>query len=555
MMVVDSSKELADVDVRPLINLTHVCSRWRNLLVDTPHMWTRTGCRDQDQLEAFALRARTLPLSLYIGTRFRRSCQVRRSDLKSILEPYAHRISRLDIPRLCDYDEATTQPPLWLSELSLPSLRCLKVSLEDTADDIPPLHPSNYTLFGSHTSLLKALAISWFSGSWIPSNHFVHLTHLYLAFCDGVRSIPASTVISILAQCPMLEIFHLLTDFADISPAIATSAEAPRALSLTRLRALTWTGCSGAIFRFLNLLDLPWDRVRLRVEGAVVNSSADSLSQNGLLEYVTALEVFYRFTTVNRSQAYYIAAYCASSSMWISTLQFSPDPAQWHDAFLPAILPRVSPRLSTLSIALPYTDLDALARRFECLPRLRVLKLCLPEPDARAGHPGNTSLAHHRNLCTVLAGNTPPILPELRELCLCLNVPLSPDSFVGTEAEDHAAALCETLSARARMGFPALARLTIIPYALPPPRRENRDGDTTGRVTVDAVREVLGRVRESLGLALGSLVDALEVVGPVGPATAPSAHPFGGAMLGQLWPIEDDEKYWELEEWLRPQDP
>ena len=35
MMVVDSSKELADVDVRPLINLTHVCSRWRKIALNS----------------------------------------------------------------------------------------------------------------------------------------------------------------------------------------------------------------------------------------------------------------------------------------------------------------------------------------------------------------------------------------------------------------------------------------------------------------------------------------------------------------------------------------
>ena len=54
----------ARVDIAPLITLTGVCRRWRDILLCSPSMWAHLNAHSSEEFRVFKERAQNFPLSL-----------------------------------------------------------------------------------------------------------------------------------------------------------------------------------------------------------------------------------------------------------------------------------------------------------------------------------------------------------------------------------------------------------------------------------------------------------------------------------------------------------
>ncbi|RDX39758.1 hypothetical protein OH76DRAFT_538969 [Lentinus brumalis] len=71
------------VETSQLLELTHVCRRWRIVAVGQARLWTHCDDRHLEQLETFARRSKMVPLSLFLTHNL--------TSMRGILHSYATR--------------------------------------------------------------------------------------------------------------------------------------------------------------------------------------------------------------------------------------------------------------------------------------------------------------------------------------------------------------------------------------------------------------------------------------------------------------------------------
>lgn len=217
---------LADRKVRstqlvPLLTLTHVCRRWRDLMLGLPAFWTRVDGRNRELFKAFVKRSSPKPLSLSLVAPCRQSRR---------LASIAPRLRRLDLLTTAVLDIPT------LLSIDAPNIQCLTI-VEQVARRVgfQPLNVYDPIIFNRRTSSLRALAMDFVN--WLPGNHFPHLTHLYFNFRSRAV-IPSNQLLSLFANMPQLAYLTLCglkyTEGATIHPAMAVRTAALPSLRCAR---------------------------------------------------------------------------------------------------------------------------------------------------------------------------------------------------------------------------------------------------------------------------------------------------------------------------------
>ncbi|KAI0353201.1 hypothetical protein OH77DRAFT_1427607 [Trametes cingulata] len=215
-------------DIRPLITISHVCSSWRNLVLNQRTLWSYVDGRNERLCEAFLQRSQGIQISLRITTKLA-------ERLQNILTAHGRRIWRLDL-EVHSAASAASALPERLRE-SCPHLICLTVLNDFLPTDTHVNRPSG-TREGltQPPPLLKALALASVLVS-VPTIRFPHLTHLYLdklSVSDVTKQGTGSHLTRFLSNCPLLEHLHLRG-----LPRAHTTALASQPARLNRMRSLT----------------------------------------------------------------------------------------------------------------------------------------------------------------------------------------------------------------------------------------------------------------------------------------------------------------------------
>ncbi|KAI0716193.1 hypothetical protein C8T65DRAFT_126004 [Cerioporus squamosus] len=223
-----------------LISLTHVCGRWRTLLLHAPQFWAQLGYSYPGQFTAFLKRSGSVPLSLVVKDST--------PGLRDVLSEHGWRLKRFDLTITSDFLSLVSFP------LSLQSLECLTLSVDRDCDTIPGLGPRSL-LFMQLSLGLKALALCPVPG-WLPADHFPALTHLYVCDSEDVSlRIPnALSLISLLASAPALQFVHISNFVLDADDPVPPATPT---IVLSQLRSLVLIQCGVEVIDLLAHLSLP----------------------------------------------------------------------------------------------------------------------------------------------------------------------------------------------------------------------------------------------------------------------------------------------------------
>ncbi|KAH9911668.1 uncharacterized protein BXZ73DRAFT_82660 [Epithele typhae] len=519
------------VPIGTLLSLTHVCQRWRQVAIDFPLLWTHIDLHDSRQFAAFEQRSRGLPLSLRInrddifritrdgkceddkwaieinsGEIFTTACDDERVDdeyaMGKLIASVADRLGTLDIiPMLED-----GQSPRWLREkMCLPRLE--------------------------ETSNLKALAMNG-SGDWVPSNHFVHLTHLLISW---EYEDDDTTLYQLLSRTPNLEILELEN--------IGTCRGTPeRPASLQRLRSITFLASNGHavdLFKFCSTTN-PFP-LRMTATHILISDALDTLNCLPSVHQATDLDI--RIGTELRNVHFVLQSVVAG--FWLQGRTVEPGAA--HDWFLPHVLHlhAHAPLSAVTSVTLdvPFIEASGLVDVLRHVPRLETLKLRLSTPvraraadnevrrGLRAAGGPATQVAH---LCAALCERAaepspdpaPALCPALRALALCSNM-CRETAKLPDDVGRYAGALEDVARARRAMGCP-LRELVVQPMSasvLPGDRQA---------------------AQKRFGEQLPQLVELFEFLGP-------GDDIFGDFAVREFWSVDGEDRYWTRDDDWRPQ--
>ena len=539
--------------VVPLLRLTHVCRRWRQLAIRFPRFWTRIDSARKEQMDTFLRRTQFLPLSLFLDIR-------RPWDLGAeyLLVQNGHRVRRLSISS----PEHRVDYSAWLG-FEPRRLECIVLHTGDSGRGLTQPHELvERLLFGSLQCNLSALALNPVT-RWVPANEFPRLTHLYLAFRGLDEPADVSMVIRLLRRTPSLEHLHLV-DLGWIE-SDSRMVEAVGVADLPRLRScILNTGelqIAVTILSFLSLSPNVWIRMSDMEYPLDASQRLPPLPALPVLETVTRVEL------ATEPFMLHLVAVGPTGGVWLKSNNASGDAALWA-SWLRALPGRAFARAAELTAwvngpAGVEDVLPRLLRRMPALARLGVRFGCTddePEADG-ADEPeangvdedvgGGYGVAQTRvagALFAALGG----ACPALEELALDYVAEFGGYDRLGDTlrryprepgATPHRAPdglvpplLVGALAARAAAGAP-LRRLVLQPWALDgyvtlghPPARDDVDRE--------------------LGRAAGRLVGAYEVPRSTAPAVPfVLRHSWRGAEGADTYwtvPTEDPHGYYRL---------
>ncbi|KAJ2994882.1 hypothetical protein NUW54_g7481 [Trametes sanguinea] len=218
----DSRHDRASTEsARTLIQLTHVCKRWRNVALTASTLWTRIDDAHPERMVAFSRRSGSAPISMRLS-------QTDPHRIVKIIKEHAHRLTRLDLTLT---STGRFIGPLFKCET--PLLQCLTISTPDSPNPGPESGASPL-LFQTYECGIQALAIRMAHRWWLPENHFSRLTHLYLStrFYNPCNS----KLLLLLSHTPSLQHLHL-AQFDELFN--AAEPLTPSVIPLPSLRSLT----------------------------------------------------------------------------------------------------------------------------------------------------------------------------------------------------------------------------------------------------------------------------------------------------------------------------
>ncbi|KAI0329158.1 hypothetical protein GY45DRAFT_1325413 [Cubamyces sp. BRFM 1775] len=228
--------------IHPLIGITHVCKRWRDVALSAPTLWTCIDDANVAQLEEFLTRSQDVPINVNIHLKSS-------SRTALMLSTHGSRMKRL---HLAIHPDPYFIPPLL--QFEAPLLECLTIS---SRSESPPLSEDfTMLLFRKRVLNLRALALVGLN-PWLPGNRFPHLTHLHLSKFAYQFRVEDNIVHlkRLLLNTPALQYLHI----GQFGYAISMT-EVGDTIPLRTLRALTFTD---SLFlptlQLFGILDLPRD--------------------------------------------------------------------------------------------------------------------------------------------------------------------------------------------------------------------------------------------------------------------------------------------------------
>ncbi|KAI0659186.1 hypothetical protein C8Q70DRAFT_126768 [Cubamyces menziesii] len=380
------------IEVRPLMTITHVCKRWRDVALGTPTLWTNIDDDRPAHIEASLTHSGNAPISVHLTTKdFSRTALV--------LSTHGHRIKRLD---LTVYPQACFVPPLL--QFEAPLLECLTVCSE--AKSPPPAEQFTTMLFRTRVvDKLRALALVGIN-SWLPGNQFPQLTHLHLSNISG-RIILDDTMRHfkhLLLNTPALQ--YLFVSGLSRGAAVTSVTDTVRLPALRRLTCTQSTFLSA--FRLFALLELP-DDAMVRLDMMECLSATDSIlpfqiPSRGLLSSLDNLEL------VSEGEDLHLIAEGPKSGLWIQA-----DSVEDYWGLWLAQLDTMLPMPSIERLLVSVTDPEIIPRLLRQFPRLDRLSVYLDEEAFETSDEFQLVL---RSLYSVLEEADPVVCPQLQEFDL-----------------------------------------------------------------------------------------------------------------------------------------
>ncbi|RDX51829.1 hypothetical protein OH76DRAFT_1481334 [Lentinus brumalis] len=416
------------VDTSGVHLLTHVCQRWRRIMLGYSRFWSRIDGARREQLAVFIRRSRLVPLTLALSTDI--------TGFDDLLSLTASRVQRLDLFVTRSFVHSI--PTRWLNPNSL---QCFTITYPD--DIIHPDRPSPpIVLFGEKSVSLKALAIHN-SPAWLPANHFPQLTHLHLEMLVHNAYPDICDISRLLTNTPKLKYLHIrgipsfehgpVTPLSVHLPNLRFAVLAFGALHTAMSFVSTWTIPANAFVCFDNMI--PFD---------------------GRMAIPPRLSVVERVTTLQLAtdgQLMHLIAEGSTSGLWLQglTLLSGVSWTNWLDE-LHTSLPL--PQITTLRIFVGKNT-DVLRKILRRMPRLVELYVRLERKyEVRGADPSMSVAASlYRDLLDAA------ICPNLRTL--------------GVDIQDdyHASAVCLWAADMAAMATErsakgvALQRLVVQAFA------------------------------------------------------------------------------------------
>ncbi|RPD56233.1 hypothetical protein L226DRAFT_212705 [Lentinus tigrinus ALCF2SS1-7] len=340
-----------------LIHLTHVCRKWRDLLLDAPSFWACTVYAHPEQFNTYLERSGSAPLSLALKNNV--------SNIQDVLVEHGWRLRRLD---LSIAEENLPLLPL-LSFLPSPCiLECLTVT--DAYRDMLPIgddHMTTPLLFGQSSLPLKALALVPVLG-WLPANSFPSLTHLYLQETQEREDMRIGNVrflIALLSRSPALQFLTLSCISLDAGDRVLPSTPP---IKLARLRSLNILGCRAELFEILSYMSLPSDTfVRLSHVPNIDDPATLQIPRLSLMEDIRALDIALAYEKLQ------LVADGPSRGLWLNT-QRPIMSTHWQSSWRPwmsDILPASMPLSRVVNLRVSFDhDIDIIPALLSHMPQL-----------------------------------------------------------------------------------------------------------------------------------------------------------------------------------------
>jgi len=189
--------------VQPVIDLTHVCRRWRQIALDHPSLWTTICAKDHNELWALPeilRRSGDLPLDVSVEWRRHTSHRLRASTTVSLDQHIRHiRSFQLNIREepLGDWKRALRSPAPLLQKFEL----VRSAGLPETAVG----GVTNYNLFGGHAPNLQKVHFENIPLDVLDSSVFRSVTELAVL----LYTVSPQDVRAILASCPLVQTLTL----------------------------------------------------------------------------------------------------------------------------------------------------------------------------------------------------------------------------------------------------------------------------------------------------------------------------------------------------------
>ncbi|KAH9918356.1 uncharacterized protein BXZ73DRAFT_105239 [Epithele typhae] len=534
------------METRSLISLTHVCRKWRQVVLQAPLLWTRMNCYTPSQLRAFWERSRGLPISLaihhndiehYVGTSS--TPEATRDKIEEILAVTHQLVRSLDL-RLEGEDGMDHSPPSWLSSCDMPNLEVLVLSIR--RDRKTRVSRKN-ALIGNNVRSLKALAITELGG-WFPVDMFPSLTHLLLD-CTNAS---IKELLRLLRDCPKIEVLHLPGSYFEFDGVVADP------VSLPTLKLLAFTGADSKTLDLLRFVHIHHTvPIRMMSTFISVDDSEETFSPEDIFPIPFDIIPSIRGAThldIRMNEGLFevhFALHGAASGLWMFG---SPYPTYGYQWLVDQIrrLSTDAPLSDVTSVVLdiPGSSPAVLVDLLRHLPSLETLTLRLYCPGKGGWQIGSGGRIPFEGspadvlgaLCDALAGQAgahasePPTCPALRALAVCANIGTDVCEDVQAELDRWRARLEEMLDARAATAAP-IRSLRVQP---------------TNRAYCGYGRDQgfdLEATRAAFEEGLSARVEKYSWV-------PPGETFFEEFKLWPLWRVGGEEEYWRLDSKYQP---
>nr|VWO96580.1 Ubiquitin ligase complex F-box protein GRR1, putative [Ganoderma boninense] len=433
------------VETDDVIVLSHVCTLWRDVVINCPLFWTRMDGNHNDKLQIFIARSQSLPISLLLSSRS--------NNIHTIMRSHGVRIKRLDLTLV-----PHTLDPSSLSLADCPMLECVTLTFDyNKRAGEAFYHGDPFLLFGEQVLHFKALAISSLSGAF-PANYFPNLTHMCIGLDvrwaeDTINF--SSTIFNLLSNTPKLQ-FLSITGLSGSLDAEPNTSQMP--VRLDDLRSLLFIdGELSSCAIVLSALYIPHDALIRLYDLYVVTVDVPQLPRTSVLQAINRLSIHTEGVHLE------FVAEGPACAFWMDAV-FTEDPFEeawdstpsWNNWLLelPGWLPLG--QVTQLEISLD-AQVDIVLNLLGLFSRLAELRICLPADSGVSFDSYSTAAC--TQFYTALAQEDPVLCPGLQVLC----VEIDGGQQSNPISSAHAVLLANMIKTRHRCGHPIL-RVVLQPF-------------------------------------------------------------------------------------------
>ena len=240
------------------IKTSHICSRWRRVVLGTALLWTSIQANNLGRAAVFLRRSGTAPVSISISRRLSDEGQ---ETFAQLLRSHSHHVKSLALS-LPSTDMVTVVGSL---NLNMPRLQCIYLKdprgqsfYASYATELIKFQPSFRSYPPLHTLVLESVALSW-DLSMFRELRVLEISRVRTRSTEAAASprwLKISQLLDILDICPSLERLKINTT-GPLYHRIDPLTPIERTVSLPNLQELELTNSPSVLALFLSHLIIP----------------------------------------------------------------------------------------------------------------------------------------------------------------------------------------------------------------------------------------------------------------------------------------------------------